>query len=117
MLMATPLHLFSHMTVFSGLDLLINGTCVSSVGSNWPYASYIKMLLSTSAQQKEQQLNLLTNFDTDTPPNQSSTGVSNKGREARKGRTFASKLLATYGVIPIDLLSCPKLIVPNCDLG
>ncbi len=104
------------MTMWSGVDLLVNGVFVSSAGTNWPYMSYIKMLLSTTAAYKAEVLDALANFSMDNAPNPSITSVSNKGREARKGRSFTGKLLATYGIVPLDITSSTKMLPPNSDV-
>ncbi len=109
-------NVFSHMTMWSGVDLLVNGVFVSSAGTNWPYLSYVKMLLSTSSAYKEEQLDYLTNFRVDTPGNLDSTAATNVGREDRKKRTFSSKLCVTHGVVPLDIASDPRMLPPNSEV-
>ncbi len=84
---------YSHMTMWSGVDLLLNGVFVSSCGTNWPYAAYVKKLLSTSKAVKDEQLCQTVNYDLDTTADANFTQSVNVGRQTRRDRTTTSRLL------------------------
>ncbi len=108
---------YSHMTMWSRLEFLVNNVTIQNSGGNWPYLSYLKTLLSTSIEQKKQQMADLTNFNMDSSPDGDNIGEdTNPGRWTRRFRVSGSKLCCLYGLVPLDICTSPKLLVPGCSM-
>ena len=108
-----PENLFLH-TLFSEVEVALNGILVSTSTNTYPYRSYIETLLNYDKETKDTQLALSMYYkDSEFP--YSITNVS-AGLAARKARIKDSKTVDLIGRIHADLFTQQKFLMNGVDL-
>ncbi|MCP4460506.1 MAG: hypothetical protein GY816_21160 [Cytophagales bacterium] len=104
-------------SLFSNVDISWNGKCVESHNGHYQHTSFIKKLLSTSADVKEKHLIQQCLFSRPSCPTVDGTDNNNLGREQRKSHTALSRLATFCFPLDTDISSCRKLIPPGVEVN
>ena len=110
-----PVMNFMH-SLFSQVDISLNGALVTSSQNTYPYRSLIETLLSHSPAAQESFLSSAL-FHRDTAGHNAATrGTDNEGLEARRVRAAESKVVDMYGKLHTDLGGCNRYIPTGVDI-
>ena len=89
-------------TLWSQVDVYLNGSLVTQSNNNYPYRAYIEILLSFGQEAKNSQLSALL-WHRNTSGHFDSCAAANKGYTQRKTLAAESKEIDVMGKLHIDL--------------
>lgn len=98
---AGPTNLFLH-SLFSQVDIALNGTQITSSTNTYPYRAMVETLLSYGHDAKETQLRAAL-YAKDTADKMDETDAANEGLVERRGYTSESKVVEMMGRIHADI--------------
>ncbi len=113
---ATPVNLMLH-SLFSQVDVSLNGKSVTSSTNNYPYKAYVSTLLSYGRDAKLSQLTSALWYR-DTPGYMDAVlGDDNKGLAKRWSFVQDSKQVDLFGKLHVDLMHQERYILNKVDMA
>nr|KAG5685508.1 hypothetical protein BaRGS_018911 [Batillaria attramentaria] len=110
-----PVNLWLH-SLFSEVDITLNGTQVTTTTNTYPYRAYLETLLNYGTDAKETQL-AASMFYKDTANQFDKVGGNdNKGMKERVRKTKRSHIVDMIGRVHADLFSQEKYLLNGVDL-
>ena len=109
-----PTNLFLH-SLFSQVDVQLNGKQVSSSSNTYAYRAYLKTLLNYGKPAKESQMTAALWYK-DTATKMDTAGADNAGFTKRATFTATSKTVGLFGRIHADLFHQEKLLITGVGM-
>ena len=113
--LVAPENLFLH-TLFSELNISLNGTLVTAATNTYSYRSYIETILNYGRDCKESQLALSMYYKDGKNLFPFSKTNNNAGLQARRSRAQRSKVIDMIGRLHADIFSQEKYLLNGVDL-
>ena len=113
--LVAPLNLFLQ-TLFSEVDVSLNGTLVSSSTNTYPYRAYLETLLNYGKDAKESQLNTCGYYKEGAPNFHFSAANGNEGLRKRRNLISRSKTVDLIGRIHSDIFTQDRYMLNGVDL-
>ena len=113
--LVAPLNLFLH-TLFTEVDVTLNGTLVSSSTNTYPYRAYMETLLNYGKDAKESQLNTSGYYKEGEPNFHFSAANANEGLGKRRQLISRSKTVDLIGRIHSDIFTQNRYMLNGVDL-
>ena len=113
--LVAPLNLFLH-TLFTEVDVTLNGTLVSSSTNTYPYRAYMETLLNYGKDAKESQLNTSGYYKEGDPNFHFSAANANEGLRKRRHLINRSKTVDLIGRIHSDIFTQNRYMLNGVDL-
>ena len=113
--LVAPLNLFLQ-TLFSEVDVSLNGALVSSPTNTYPYRAYLETVLNYGKDAKESQLNTCGYYKEGQPNFHFSAANGNEGLKKRRNLISRSKTVDLVGRIHSDIFTQDKYMLNGVDL-
>ena len=113
--LVVPENLFLH-TLFSEVDVSLNGVLVSTSSNTYPYRSYIETLLNYGRDAKDTQLASSMFYTSKTSPYPFSADNMTSDVKERKKRIQRSKLIDMMSRLHADIFTQQKYMINNVDV-
>ena len=109
-----PVNNWMH-SLFSQVDVTLNGTLVTPSTNTYPYRAYIETLLSHGAEAKQTQLTSCLWFK-DTAGHMDATDDANAGFRKRKGYAADGRVVDMKGRLHVDLFFQDRYLLNGVDV-
>ena len=110
-----PVNLFLH-SLFSEVDISLNGTLVSASTNTYPFRAYLETVLNYGKDAKESQLNLAGYYNEGGPHFGVDEDDENAGYQARVNSIANSRLVDMVGRVHADIFTQGKFLLSGVDL-
>ena len=114
-MLVAPENLFIQ-TMFSEIDVNVNGTLITASTGTYGYRAYLESILTYGKDYKQTQLGNSMYYEGDGNQFSISSNNTDKGLQKRRERIKRSKLIDMTGRLHIDIFSQERFLVNNVDL-
>ncbi|KAK2193302.1 hypothetical protein NP493_16g12037 [Ridgeia piscesae] len=102
-------------SLFSQVDVSLNGTLVTPSTNTYPYRAYIEILLSLGAEAKHSQLTCVLWYK-DTADHMDATDTANEVLQKRQDYTVGSRVVDMMGRLHVDLFFQDRYLLNGVDI-
>ena len=102
-------------SLFSQVDVSLNGTLVTPSTNTYPYCAYIEILLCLGAEAKNSQLTCVLWYK-DTADHMDATDTANEGLQKRQDYTVGSRVVDMMGRLHVDLFFQDRYLLNGVDI-
>ena len=112
---AAPVNNLLH-SIFSNVQMLINGEKVTGNYEQYPYKAYLTDLIATEFRDKVTQMEGCQKWISDTPGQMDIRGAANTGWVKRRADSVGDERKSVLGKPHLDMLDQCKLLPSHCEL-